>query len=517
MSNEHETPIEDTPQDNAEVETTSEEEVETNDTVDDKGEENNSVVNEESGGNESYYIMPVALYKDVVRVVDNLPDLKDKDIPEDVALAYHRIGLSHESANVAGGRMEDIINGKVAWVVNPEFGDKHIGIREVKFKPKKEGTIVNERAFHMFMTSIGRGNTFQIPLWHSGFQVALVRLDDNDIVDIQARLASEYIELGRATSTFIFTNYSVIFVRIIMEIIISKLDSVTFELKNKDTLAEHIMIQDIGPLFAGLANIIFPHGHKITRQCSNTLVMEDPANLVPKCTHTANIHVRPKDLLRVNRDALTDKQLARMSETTPNAAKLEEVREYQNKLDENGEKIYAIKTNQMGVFKIRLKAPNVAKYIKFGELWINNVISMEEKFFTEDLTMAERNARVWRRSKLSTLNAYGHYIDEIFMDEGDNKWSIKKPHLIQKVLEVITGDEEKEGFNQVKEAFHDYIDTHVVAMAAIQNYVCPTCKEIQKEEHEEDPFRAYIPIDPINYFFALGATRVTKTKEKELE
>lgn len=468
-------------------------------------------------GEEEYIIMPSADYAVLEESFEKFEKFKDsfdnRKWSDKKLQRVFLLNLSSTDKTVNSGRfIAKANNNELNWVVNPTIDDKEVGISEIKL-PDSKGIAKEEKGLVVLLSAIGQGNYFIIPLYHSGFNLALRNFGDHQLIDLQAQIADSVISLGRSTNTFIFSNYGVAVVRIVMEFIIKQFKTASFDIDNVDKLAQYIRIQDLMPLFTGLASMAYPEGHMITRSCRNSLAFED-GSLVPKCTNTISTKLNPKHMLIVNLDDLSKEQQTQIANRTPRTYSLKDIQEYQKNLSSNAQKVYPIKTDNGQTINITIESPTIHEYIKNGEAWISDMVTMTQKFFTDDMSIEEKNSRVMRRTKVSILNLYAHYVKKIEMTIGDGKVSISQPGRIREALESFVRDES--AFRDFKNMINEHIEDSISAIAGIKSYECPSCQEAQTSYKESSPFASFIPIDPIQYFFDLAAYRLNKTTNQDM-
>jgi len=461
-------------------------------------------------------ILPSVNYKLLKDAMAKL-DKFDADVLKDSYTDEDKIAVSTAIDTLRTAIKNNVLtfplnNEKNEWLQKIEYADKVLSIRELETKNKKDsGNVSGIEAVMSLYNTLGVGKLIQVPLWHSGFWITLKAIKETDIIDLEMSIAENQIKLGRETSAMIYSNYSVVFNRIVMEFIVRHIQSVSIDVPNNNNISKYIRIQDLYPLVLGLIQSIYVKGFKDVRTCTNSTVLDDETGK-PKCNYIHEATVDPKKLLWVDRTKLTDKHIEHMSKRAPKAVTIDECKEYQRTLDIPFDKEIEVETDNGNKLQLGIESPYVNKYITSGEEWVNEVIKLAEKMFTDDMSAKEKSTRTYTYVKSSILNMYLHYVTYIKHSNGTvtkNKGDIKE------LLSILSTD--SKAFKNILVGIRKFMNESVMAIVGITSFVCPECGEIQEDKDSKEEFRDIIPLNMIENFFDLCVLKVNKISTRELE
>ena len=462
-------------------------------------------------------ILPSATYNDIYKAMKIMDETtSEDDVDNFTSKEALAVGIAADGIRVTvkQNTLVKALNNKEAdWMQKPTYADKALTIRELAVgKGGKGGVIKGSAASAKFYSYLGLGGIIQIPLWHSGFWISLKAIKESELLNLEMMIAENQIRLGRETNTLIYSNYSVVFNRIVLEFITRHIQSCTLDIDNLNDITKYIKMQDLYPLVNGLIQSIYVKGFKDVRTCVNSLNI-NPTTNKPECDFTLESIIDPKKLLWVNRKELSTEHMKIMVKRSPKSVTLDEVLEYQATLNVNKIKAHTIPTeNEMDVI-VNIKTPTLKEHIESGELWVNNIITLTEKLFTEDISVTEKNKRVNSSSKMVLLSAYNHFISSIETVDGS---IVKAKADIDEVLEILISD--KIAFKAILNALRDYIDLNTIAIVGIPKYKCPNCTTKQGEDSiTPDAFKDIIPINVLEAFFDLSILKTSKISERDLE
>lgn len=465
----------------------------------------------------SAVILPSSVYKDIysaIKVLDSISDKETIDSLNDtdkLAIGLVNAGIRF---TVKQNTLVDALRKEEAkWTQTPSYADKALEIRELAMGGKsgaKGGKLRGPAAVAKFYKQLGLGGLIQVPLWHSGFWITLKPIKESELLNLEMMLANNQITLGRETNTLIFSNYSVVFVRIITEFITRHIQSSTLKLNNINEVAKHIKLQDLYILVNGLIQSIYLKGFKDVRPCIKSLELDEFNK--PKCNHIITSTIDPKKLLWVDKNQLNDKHMEIMVNRSPDTVSIDQVREYQATLEVNKTKSIEIPTENNSKMFIELETPYLNKHIEQGEVWINSIIELTEKLFTEDLTLEEKNIRIKTSSKMVLLGAYNHFFKKITYEDGS---FVNDRDDIDALLEGLVSD--KVAFKFILKEIKTYINNNTMAIVAIPNYICPSCSTEQGSDELPKSFKDLIPINVLETFFDLSTLKTSEVSERNMD
>jgi hypothetical protein len=398
---------------------------------------------------------------------------------------------------------EDIVN----YVNMLKFGDKDLNTRPLPINMEK-GPLNAETAVARFTAMLGVGEIIQVPLWHSGFWITIKPPKNTDILNLEISLTNAQVSLGRETNTLIYSNYSVIFNRIVTDFIMDHVISVSIKLPDDKDVRDYIVVHDLYPLVLGMITAMHPSGIDVTRSCINASKLDE--NKIPLCDFNVSARLDTKKLLWVNRKALTTKMLNQMSIRQPNGVTVDEVKEYQNNITQILSETIEVETANGSSVKLVLNLPMLRNYIDNGERWVNRVISKAEELFTTNDSYESKNSKVNDVLLSVILGIYNVFITKI---ELNGEWA-EDEDAIYAVLDVLSSDED--AFNVVIDKIKHYISKSAIAMVATPNYECPTCQKDQAREGVPAAFKELIPLNILEGFFDLSVLKIKVIRARNI-
>jgi hypothetical protein len=394
------------------------------------------------------------------------------------------------------------------WVNEVNYSDKMLGVRPLPLKANK-GKVSGEEARARFISLLGLGETTQIPLWHSGIWITIRPPKDNEIIALDNSIANNEIILGRQTNTLIYSNYGVVFNRIVVDFILDHLLNTTVKLTEEEDIRDYIVTHDLYTLALGLISAIYPDGYNSTRACSNTTELTEEGK--PKCSFVASGKLDPKKLLWINRVAVTRPMLEHMSKRSPNSVSLDEVKEYQASISKMSDKKINIQTSNGTDLEFTLSIPMLSKYINNGEYWVQNVISK-----AEDIFVSTDNAELKNNKVLDVLNAVVLGIYNVFVKSIQINGTYVEDQLgIDEVLDNISSDGNL--LEKYTSAVRDFISYSAIAIVATPKFYCPDCGESHvSSAHKDKAFSDFIPLNVVENFFALSALKISLIRKRNI-
>ncbi len=192
------------------------------------------------------------------------------------------------------------------FVNTVKYSDKDLVSRPINFK-QTDGVISGSTAVARFTSLLGVGVVTQVPLWHSGIWLTIKPPKQTDIINLEIAIANNQIQLGRETNTLVYSNYSVIYNRLVTDFILKHIVDSSLKIPEDDDIRNHISMHDMYPLILAMISSMYPDGIPVTRTCINTSVLND--DKTPKCDFVVSATLDTNKLLWVNRKALNNKLL----------------------------------------------------------------------------------------------------------------------------------------------------------------------------------------------------------------
>lgn len=460
---------------------------------------------------EDTILFPTSTYKAVSKLIEAISEIDDDKFKDEYSTQEAMAtGITIESmrTTTAKGIFDDKLNSKIENIVNCiKYADKDLNMRPLKVD-HKEGALSGQTAVARFTSLLGIGEVIQIPLWHSGFWITIKPPKGNELINLEMAIGNNEILLGRETNTLVYSNYSVVFNRIVTNFIIEHLVSSSLKLPAGDDIRSYISTQDLYPMVLGLLTTMYPDGINVTRSCINNTVMTEEKK--PVCDFIVSAKLDTKKLLWLDRKKLSKSMLETMSKRAPNSVSVNEVKEYKMSIKDIADKVVSLKTTNGTDIKITLSVPQLDDYIINGEQWVQNVISKSEELFTDADSQEVKNNKVNEILMSVIFGIYNVFVTEI----NENGAIISDRDTIDEILSVISSDYEL--FNTFIKEVENYITQSAIAIVATQNYTCPKCKAEQTSKAVGQRFEEFIPLNILETFFDLSVLRLNKLRNREI-
>jgi hypothetical protein len=379
------------------------------------------------------------------------------------------------------------------------YSDDNINTRSLTYNKNTVATGID--AINVFSSILGIGEVIQIPLWHSGFRITIRPPKINDLVNLMVKLSNNEIELGRKTSTLIYSNDSVIYSNMLVEFIINHITDSTLDIE-LERLTEFISLHDLHPMILGLLCTIYPTGTEISKACYYSNSIEEDK----KCNFIATGKVDLKKLLNVDRTILNNKMLKIMSNKKPNSVSVEDVKDYQYFINEKNIKKINILTNVDSTVEITLKIPNLKESMRNGERWVEDVINNLESVFTKTDSMEDKNMKINDLVENIAIGKYNIFVNEILYVK-DNI-SVRGED-VDEVLNLLTRD--GNNMDNILKEIETFINITNIAVVGTSTYICPNCNKDQSELNNNH-IKEILPLDMLQIFFDLGSLLIMKRK-----
>lgn len=398
------------------------------------------------------------------------------------------------------------------YVNGLEFGGAKLNTRSINISTNVK--LTQESALARIYGLLGVGEVVQVPLWHSGIWVTIRPIKQKDFVNLYNALTISTVRLGRDTNSLIYSNYSVIFTRIVTEFILANITEHTLDLKDDESLLDFIKVQDLYPLANGIISAMYPKGLDIVKSCVNSLKL-DPKTNEPLCDYSIAAKVDSKKLLWVNRKALDKYMINHMSKRTAGSVSSAEVKEYQERLRARSTTVVSGTSTTGTKVDFTMKVPYLREYIDAGEKWVQTLISDTEKLYTPQDTDQDKVTKLSDAIMASRLSTYHAYIEKVtFTDTKGVETTFDNSDAIKEVLDTISGDQDL--FMDVLNHIGKFFTNSAIAVVATPNFICPKCQASQGEPDTAKPFKEFIPLNVIENFFDLGGLRKEGMKAKGL-
>lgn len=380
---------------------------------------------------------------------------------------------------------------KAEWRQNVDYEGIKLAIGKPPVTAGDGQKVTGQTAIMKIQNQLGLGTMVQIPAWHSGIWVTMRTPTDAALLNLERRIAEEKIALGRETNGLIYSNAMVYIVNHLFNFIIEHVYDATIKEYTPDKLRSLLRVTDLPILVWGLACSIYPNGYTHSQPCT---IAPD------KCQFVTKEHLNLTKICWVDNSALTRFQKRHMANRVTKYD-VSEITKYQHEGSGGDGKVIDIKD---GV-RFALRVPTVEQYVETGYQWVQEIVSMVDNAFSDNLSDTKKNELMIQHSNLVALRKYSHWIkhvidaDDAVIDDVDN---------INELMDLMSSsDEVVEAFLNGVKAF---MEEGTLATIALPSYKCPNCQGTVSAEETKHPY--LIPIEVNMLFFTLRDRRLMRVK-----
>lgn len=361
------------------------------------------------------------------------------------------------------------------------------------------GDVRGEAAILMLSRKLGLGDFTRVPLVHSGIWVQIRPPLEQSILDFYNALAREKISLGRKTSGFTLSNFSVYTNQALMDFIIAHVHATNIIGLKPESLKDLILPQDFPILVWGFATAIYPNGFDYRRAC-----IFSPET----CKHIEEANISLGKLYECDNTAFSEYQIQHMASYAMNSRTMEQLEKYKAEHTRIKSSHFLTKSG----LRINLKTPTIKEHFEHGVKWVDHIVDSVEKIVLSDDEKAikEKDRLLSQYIRASLIRQYSHFIDSIDID-GAN---IREEKSLRAALDVLSGDDSSR--TQILDEINKYIAETTFALICIPAFECPSCKRQQNETPMNDRFTEVIPIDVVEVFFDLITLRINRVLERNI-
>lgn len=373
-----------------------------------------------------------------------------------------------------------------------EEGSVEIKAGRPKFgEGRGDGALVGEEALQRMQAMLGTGQIVRIPLWHSGIWISLKAPTESQLLELDRRIASEKIRLGRDTSGLAYSSMSVYHNSYLANFALQMVFDCSVSGYTVEMLKERIQLPDLPQLLWGLLCTIYPNGYRYFRPCIN-----DPS----VCQHVV------EELLDISKLCWTDNMALNQSQRNHMVRKTTkfpdtELKTYveQHRFQNKGTLL--VKEYEGNKTVVELRVPTLADYEASGFAWIDGIVAATDAAFGSQLNPEERDSYLLEQAAATSLRQYSHWIKRITFN---GKEHIEDRATLEAMISQLTGDAEV--YRNFLEGVRAYINEATISQIAIPTYKCPSCQHDQNNP-EESKHPHLIPLDIGTIFFILLGQR----------
>lgn len=363
--------------------------------------------------------------------------------------------------------------------------------KKVVYKDNGVKQLSGIEAIKAFKRTMSLGDVVAIPLWHSGFWITIEPPTQMEILNLQYTIAKAEITIGLETGALIYTHYMGFLAKFIIDMIKRKMVSCSLSIGKKEDIFKYISLNDLYILTNGLCASLFPDGVDVHKECLNNYTLDE--NKKPKCNFKFTGKVDINKLLWVDKSCLDIDMLNQMKKKEHGSVTIDEVLEYQSKLEGSKEKTIKLKTLENIDYNVTLKIPSIRDYVNASEAWIEDLKKELESLGTKE----DKNEAIHKIALLRVLGAYTSLITKIEFGE----YSTTDKNTFSEILAYtsLTKLSNDEFLTEIRH----YIELTPIAIIGTENFECPECKN--KYNNENEKFKEIIPLNILTYFLGLGA------------
>lgn len=430
--------------------------------------------------------MPAGRPQDLNDAIAAAPNVRidDTSTSQEWARSLHG---GFEAAMVGDAFGSSVMRTDALWCQNVQ---SEAGVLEAK--APEHGTssgvvMTGERAILRMRHFMGMGSVFQIPLWHSGFWIALKAPSDSALLELDRRIMMEKIFLGRDTHGLVFSNHSVYIVGWLTDFVLSHVYDTSVDGWAADDLGKRIDSRDIPTLIWGMTCLIWTRGFNYSQAC---------AAVPEKCNHKTEERLDVTKLHWTDNRAFTPWQVGHMAQRNVKV-KPEAVEKYQQEFTRGRSRHCKLSET----ISVLLKSATIDQYLDSGNRWVGAIVNMVDRAFKLEPDNEERNAIIDEQGKSTTMRQFAHYVQEIHLP---NRNRIIEPDTIEMALSELSSDPAlvEKFMNEVG----SFINDSTISLIAIPQHDCPKCGTPHKAPFHRFP--NLLPIDIGATFFGLLVQKV---------
>lgn len=366
------------------------------------------------------------------------------------------------------------------WRQRIQFGEKKMEIAAPKLGD--DGPLLSgERGLLRMNALLGRGSIVQVPLWHSGFWITFKLPGEDQLTELEERIANDKILLGRMTHGLVFSNTSVYIASALVDLCMDSIYETTIEdVKTMKDVRDLIQEPDLHALAWGLASVIYSRGFQYLRS-----MLDENGQRTDVIREKLNVAT----LLWVDDNALTDWQRSHMSNRRSSSMAVKNIKMYQDAFTKGKPKSVKIADNLAMTFK----TPSLQDSLAQGFNWVDDVARSISRALTDEATLERRNALMMMQGRATSMRQYVHWVESIELP--DTGQQIVDRATITAAFNSLSADDNIR--NSFYDAVKDYIAENTIAMIAT-----PLISEKEKE-FTKPRFPWLLPIDPVSVFSTL--------------
>lgn len=393
-----------------------------------------------------------------------------------------------------GNDMKETI-GRVGakWTQAPTFGDIPMMGYVPKFKVREGGKYTGEAARNLVRSTLRMGTVFNIPLWHSGFWIALRAPSEGALLELHRQLTQDKILLGRATYGMIFSQTTTYSTKAMADFVLEHFHSSSLKVDDTDSILNYIKTPDYQILLWGMTCAVWPNGYQIQRACVSD---------VSKCTYVTTEKVNLTRLQWTDESSLSALQLQHMTNRQKQSVTVDQVKLYAEQFT-RGAKTKVKISDEISVI---LQMPRLVDFIDAGYRWVNSI----EEQYGRAMGMAEdeRNKYLMSHAQAQAMCQYSHLVQAILVNDDEID---ERADIVNILADLSSQDSIRTEFLQAVMKFQN---ESIISFVAIPNYKCPSCGGMQHPKAIEGQDHELIALDVGQTFFPLLMQKLSMIEDR---
>lgn len=339
------------------------------------------------------------------------------------------------------------------------------------------------------------GSPALMPFWHSGIRIEQNPPTNERVALMHERIAADKIIGGRNTAGYIFSATSVISMKHAVELALECVYQSNVPGLSVAKLMDVIPITDLPALLLNTMTAMNPYGYPYTQGCYQSPEV---------CTYTVTDTLSIPKLYQVDNSSITPRMREIMSdspELTPalQAEYSEELRKGVNAKHDSSK----LNLSGNGNVILNLAVPSIAKSIKYGERWLNDIaLDIKDVLSNKNLSADARERIVTERQFYSWMRQYEAWISSLYVNANGTMREVAAAD-IPNVLGQLSRDSDLRV--RYMDGVMQFIADNSIALAAMPAWVCPACNKDAPAELLDSKYYDLIPIDVAQVFFTLNS------------
>lgn len=392
-----------------------------------------------------------------------------------------------------------------AWQENRDWtqylvhGADRVRVGRPKIEESNAPKLSGQAAIRRVQARMSLGGHAQWPMYNSMFWVTFIPPQESALLELDRRIQTEKIKLGRQTKGAVFDNDRIYIIKYVMDLILDHVDDTSLEYTSEESkrqaIKDHLLITDIPTMILGFASCIYPNGYPLTQPCTADL---------SKCNHVNRGIVDLNKLLFVDRKRFTEEQRRFMSKNRQGASmKLADVKAMQSRFSVPASAAIDL-GNQM---TMELSVPTYAEYEDSGLRWVDGIVEQTDATFGSVLHGADRDVYIQQLATVETLRNYSMYFGRIVIDAGEMTESvIDSVSTLEELSRTFSAD--RDVVDLIVNTVNQFVEDATTTVIGIVNYSCEKCGETQLRPDAKE--QIILPLDVVSTFFTLVSNRLQK-------